>query len=108
LFCRLNRDKVYDLSSRFFNYAKNHSNENVRGEEVLGLGFNGTARVSSTVEYLIHTHNSIWQKSFYDHVIRDETGLDRIREYVVYNPLNWHLDSLNPKNMTARSNASRT
>jgi hypothetical protein len=22
LFCRLNRDKVYDLSSRFFNYAK--------------------------------------------------------------------------------------
>lgn len=40
-----------------------------------------------------------WQKSFYDHVIRNEQDLQRIREYIVYNPLNWHLDSLNPSNI---------
>jgi len=33
-----------------------------------------------------------WQKSFYDHIIRDEKDLDRIREYIINNPLNWKLD----------------
>lgn len=45
---------------------------------------------------------TIWQKSFYDHVIRNQKDLDRIREYVVNNPLNWHLDSLNPVNLKNR------
>jgi REP element-mobilizing transposase RayT len=39
-----------------------------------------------------------WQKSFYDHVIRDETDLLRVREYIFNNPLQWELDILNPKN----------
>ncbi len=34
----------------------------------------------------------IWQKSFYDHVIRDEKDLIRIREYIKNNPLKWQLD----------------
>jgi len=39
-----------------------------------------------------------WQKSFYDQVIRDETDLLRVREYIFNNPLKWDLDILNPKN----------
>jgi len=42
--------------------------------------------------------NFQWQKSFYDHVIRDEKDLHRIQEYINNNPLNWELDSLNPGN----------
>jgi hypothetical protein len=30
-----------------------------------------------------------------DHVIQDEKDLDRIRDYVVNNPLSWELGSLN-------------
>jgi REP element-mobilizing transposase RayT len=41
---------------------------------------------------------TIWQKSFYDHVIRDEEDLKRIREYIQNNPLKWQLDLLNPIN----------
>jgi REP element-mobilizing transposase RayT len=37
-----------------------------------------------------------WQKSFYDHIIRDERSLDLIREYVQNNPLRWDLDRENP------------
>jgi REP element-mobilizing transposase RayT len=29
----------------------------------------------------------IWQRSFYDHVIRDERSLEKIQEYIVNNPL---------------------
>ncbi len=34
-----------------------------------------------------------WQRSFYDRVIRDEEELNRIREYIIYNPVKWQNDS---------------
>jgi len=37
-----------------------------------------------------------WQRSFYDHVIRNESELFRIREYIQNNPLKWDLDRENP------------
>ena len=39
-----------------------------------------------------------WQRSFYDHVIRDDDDLNRIREYIQNNPLKWSLDEYNPTN----------
>jgi REP element-mobilizing transposase RayT len=54
----------------------------------------GSINASPTKEY----HNFQWQKSFYDHVIRSEKDLDRIREYIHTNPLKWELDVLNPAN----------
>ncbi len=38
----------------------------------------------------------LWQRSFYDHVIRDEDSLNRIREYIVKNPMLWEIDRDNP------------
>ena len=31
----------------------------------------------------------IWQRGFYDHVVRDEGELDRVRTYVLANPRKW-------------------
>jgi REP element-mobilizing transposase RayT len=39
--------------------------------------------------------NRLWQRGFYDHVIRDEAELNRIRAYVEENPLRWALDREN-------------
>ena len=33
-----------------------------------------------------------WQKGFYDHIIRNENDLHRIRTYIQNNPLKWELD----------------
>ena len=43
-------------------------------------------------------NTKLWQRSFYDHVIRDEQSLHDIREYIQNNPLNWELDENNPRN----------
>jgi putative transposase len=40
---------------------------------------------------------SFWQRNFYEHVIRDDHSLNRIREYIVTNPLQWDLDRENPQ-----------
>ncbi|MFH0790129.1 MAG: transposase [Candidatus Omnitrophota bacterium] len=34
----------------------------------------------------------VWQRSFYDHVIRNERSLSAIREYISNNPINWEQD----------------
>ena len=38
---------------------------------------------------------SIWQKSFYDHIVRDEKDYYKIYEYIDNNPVRWEMDSLN-------------
>lgn len=34
-----------------------------------------------------------WQPRFHDRIIRDETALNRVRQYILNNPKNWHKDS---------------
>lgn len=36
--------------------------------------------------------NTLWQKSYYEHIIRNETELHKIREYIVNNQLKWSED----------------
>jgi len=36
----------------------------------------------------------IWQRNYHEHIIRHSSGLDKIRAYVVNNPLSWKEDSL--------------
>ena len=39
---------------------------------------------------------TLWQRNYYEHVIRTEDELTRVRKYIVQNPLQWHLDHENP------------
>lgn len=38
----------------------------------------------------------LWQRNYYEHVIRNEDELNKIREYIVLNPATWHEDDENP------------
>jgi len=39
---------------------------------------------------------SLWQRNYYEHIVRNESELSRIREYIQNNPLKWDLDRENP------------
>jgi hypothetical protein len=39
---------------------------------------------------------ALWQRGFYDHLIRNDSDLHRIRTYIRYNPLRWAFDEENP------------
>jgi REP element-mobilizing transposase RayT len=43
------------------------------------------------------TGEKFWQRSFYDHIIRDEGDLDNIRTYIQNNPIKWETDRENPQ-----------
>ncbi len=36
----------------------------------------------------------VWQRNYYEHIIRNEESYLKISEYVTNNPANWHIDSL--------------
>ena len=56
------------------------TNEYIRGVKNLGWQrFNG----------------KLWQRNYWEHIIRDEAALARIANYIVTNPENWQNDKFN-------------
>jgi putative transposase len=43
---------------------------------------------------LLGFNGKLWQRNYYEHVIRDEKSYLKISEYIQNNPANWHKDSL--------------
>ena len=41
-------------------------------------------------------NGKLWQQGYYDHIVRNEKDLDRIRQYIINNPLQWADDTENP------------
>jgi REP element-mobilizing transposase RayT len=37
----------------------------------------------------------VWHRNYYEHIIRDEDSLNKIREYIIQNPLRWEFDREN-------------
>lgn len=44
----------------------------------------------------------LWQRNYYEHVVRNEKELNRIREYIRNNPTQWDTDEDNPFTHTQR------
>jgi REP element-mobilizing transposase RayT len=40
----------------------------------------------------------VWQRNYYEHIIRNDEALQKIRKYIVNNPLSWEQDKLHPNN----------
>jgi len=52
-------------------------------------------RIIRTVDV---ANNMIWQRNYYERVVRSELEMDRLREYIELNPANWGQDKNNPSN----------
>ena len=80
---------------------------------LLWIGKNGTPRTSSptrqtsTVSHFVSTFKrfcnkeygtNIWQRGFYDHVVRCGEDCDEIKRYIYENPINWYYDELHSCN----------
>ena len=65
----------------------------------------GAFKSITTHEYILGVDNKkwprfykrLWQRNYYEHIIRDEADLERIRDYIQSNPADWDEDEENPK-----------
>lgn len=44
----------------------------------------------------------LWQRNYWEHIVRNEPELNRIREYIHNNPAQWELDKLHPSSLYGR------
>ena len=49
----------------------------------------------------------VWQRNYYERVVRDEEELNRVRQYIIDNPARWGKDPENPKGELVERLASR-
>jgi putative transposase len=58
---------------------------------------------SAVTKRVNELHNTagakLWQRGYYDRIIRNDWELYEIRKYIINNPLKWHLDNENPDNL---------
>ena len=73
------RDRFRNLSLQEKPFKRHGLSEIVRGFKTWAA-----RRIN---EYRSTTGTPVWQRSFYDRIIRDETDLNRIRQYIRDNPL---------------------
>jgi len=64
------------------------------------------ASVTRKINSLQHDFHFGWQKSFYDHIIRNEESLNNIRHYIRHNPLKWESDIENIDRSSSHKNCS--
>ena len=63
-------------------------------------------KTMTTNEYIrgVKNHNwerfdkKLWQRNYWEHIIRNDTGYHRIANYIIENPENWDTDKFNPDN----------
>src|SRR5215207_6866056 len=46
-----------------------------------------------------HTTTGIWQRNYYEHIIRDEKDIQNKSDYIDVNPSLWDEDDNNPRNL---------
>jgi REP element-mobilizing transposase RayT len=56
----------------------------------------------SAVSYRINlmrntAHIPVWQRNYYEHIVRNQTDLENIDRYVQFNPIQWFKDEENPE-----------
>lgn len=60
--------------------------------------------VSKCVNENFNYNNFNWQKSYYDHIIRNNESLNKIRKYIIYNPIKWLEDKNDVENFKKINN----
>ena len=45
----------------------------------------------------------LWQRNYYEHIIRDEESLNRICQYIAGNSMRWSMDRENPATLVMES-----
>ncbi len=57
------------------------------------IGYIGGVKANGWPEF----RGRLWQRNYYEHIIRDEAALNRVRRYIDDNPVRWEFDDENPR-----------
>ena len=76
--------------------TKFHSPSGTIGAIIRGFKSASTKRINILRNSL---RTPIWQRNYYEHIIRDDKDLDNVREYITNNPFKWLSEKEIPNNL---------
>jgi REP element-mobilizing transposase RayT len=59
--------------------------------DVIVAGLKASVTLAARRNGLLATRRPLWQRGFYDRVIRNDLELQQLREYIANNPIRWRL-----------------
>jgi len=93
----------HELIVRANNYSPLHPTGTTRTIGSMVRGF----KIGVTKWYRQRSVSStIWQRNYWDHIIRNESELNRIQQYILDNPMKWEQDSLHIPSAVGANNHS--
>ena len=78
-----------DLSLHCNNPNQNNNNPSPQKYKPLDQIIGAFKTTSSKLIHRSGYNEFAWQRSYYDHIVRDTGALNQIREYIINNPINW-------------------
>ncbi|MDJ0539834.1 MAG: glucose-6-phosphate 1-dehydrogenase, partial [Microcystis sp. M53603_WE2] len=82
----------YDLEKTEYDSQYTHGTM----PESLGAIVQNFKSISSRkINRLCGDHMKVWQRNYYEHIIRNEDSYQKIRQYILDNPRNWEQDENN-------------
>lgn len=91
----INAENFDAFNVRAKNFSPLHNDNSFRspsktlGSMIRGLKIGVTKWIRKNTDIY-----KVWQRNYYEHIIRDEDDLNRIRKYIRHNPRNWNNDRL--------------
>ncbi|MGJ3253671.1 MAG: transposase [Elainellaceae cyanobacterium] len=84
---------------------KRNSKKPTLGQIVAYFKYQSTKLINSMRDM---TGVKLWQRNYYEHIIRSEASLSRLRIYIEQNPQKWQHDQLHPQNSSKYGETSIT
>lgn len=88
---------IIAIVEQFIDYVGVHCNEPLQCNE--SLRNNNIEEYGKSTKRINQIRNTpgfpVWQRNYYEHIIRNDRELYEIRNYIEYNPINWNDDEYN-------------
>jgi hypothetical protein len=79
-------------------YGKTNSENKPPGLQSKSIGSLMSGFKSSVTKQINLIRNTpgepVWQRNYWDHIIRNDESFYKIEDYIINNPVNWHQDQL--------------
>lgn len=95
----LMHDSAFDSNGRFTNASPLRTSLGTKTGSLSAVMQNFKSVTTRKINRIRRTPSGqLWQRNYYEHIVRNENDLNQVREYIVNNPLKWELDKENPQN----------
>jgi putative transposase len=103
-------DEFVVMPNHMHGIIRIHHADNIAGGETPPLRKPALGQMVAYFKYhcakYINQHRNtvgipVWQRNYYEHIIRDEKTLNNVRRYIQVNPLMWPYDTENTKRITS-------